>query len=42
LNRVLDEPLSSDEIAKDAYVFSFPMLVGDRIHWRENAVRGGI
>jgi hypothetical protein len=41
-NRVLDEPLSSDDIAQDAYVCSFPMRPGYRIHWREHAALGGI
>jgi hypothetical protein len=29
-NRVLNEPLSGDEIADDAHAFSFPMLAGYR------------
>jgi len=32
-NRVLNEPLSSDEIADDACAFSFWVLAGYRIYW---------
>jgi hypothetical protein len=37
-NRVLDEPLSSDEIAQDAFAFSFSALAGYR---PGHAARGG-
>jgi hypothetical protein len=40
-NRVLDEPLSSDEIAQDACAFSFPLLAGYRIYWPEHAALDG-
>jgi hypothetical protein len=38
-NRVLDEPLSSDEITQDAFAFS--VLAGDRIYRPGDAARGG-
>ena len=40
-NRVLDEPLSSDEIAQDACACSFSVLAGYRIYRSGHAVRGG-
>lgn len=40
-SRVLDEPLSSDEIAKDACAFSFPMEAGYRIYWPGHAALDG-
>jgi hypothetical protein len=40
-NRVLDEPLSSDEIAQDACAFSFPLLAGYRIYWPEHVALDG-
>jgi hypothetical protein len=40
-NRVLDEPLSSDEIAQDACAFSFPVLAGYRMYWPEHAALDG-
>jgi hypothetical protein len=38
---VPDQPLISDEIAEDAYLFSFPALVGHTTHWPETAALGG-
>jgi hypothetical protein len=40
-NRVLDQSLSSDEITKDAYVFSFPMPDGYGIYSPEHAALDG-
>jgi hypothetical protein len=40
-NRVLDEPLSSGEIAQDACAFSFPLLAGYRISWPEQVALDG-
>jgi hypothetical protein len=40
-NRVLDEQLSSDEIAEDVCVFSFPLLAGYRVKWPEHATVDG-
>jgi hypothetical protein len=40
-NRVLDQPLISDEIAEDAYLLSFPALAGYTICWPEHAALGG-
>ena len=40
-NRVLDEPLSSDEIAQEAFAFSFSVLAGYRIYRPGHAARGG-
>jgi hypothetical protein len=40
-SRVLDEPLISDEIAEDAYLFSFPAPPGYTICWTEHAAFGG-
>jgi hypothetical protein len=36
-NRVLNDPLSSDEIAQHADLFSFPMHAGYTIHCPEHA-----
>ena len=40
-NRVLEEPPSSDEIAADACVFSFPMLAGYRSYSPDHAALPG-
>jgi hypothetical protein len=40
-NRVLNEPLSSDEIAQHADLFSFPMHAGYTIHCPEHAAVDG-
>jgi hypothetical protein len=40
-NRVLDEPLISDEIVEDAYLFWSPALPGYTISWPEHAGFGG-
>jgi hypothetical protein len=40
-NRVPDEPPTSDEIAEDAYLFSFPAPPGYTICWPEHAALGG-
>jgi hypothetical protein len=40
-NTVLDEPLSSDEIAEDACAFWFPLLAGYRLNWPEHATVDG-
>jgi hypothetical protein len=40
-NRVLYKPLSSDEITKDVYVFSFPMPAGYRMYWPEHGALDG-
>ena len=40
-NRVLNERLSSDGIADDAYVFSSPMRAGYRIHWPKHTAVDG-
>jgi hypothetical protein len=40
-NRVLDEQLSSDEIAEDVWAFSFPLLAGYRIKWPEHPAVDG-
>lgn len=40
-NRALNEPLSSDDISRDADVFSFPMQARYRVHCPEHtAVHG--
>ena len=40
-NRVLDEQLSSDEIAEDVCAFSFPLLAGCRVKWLERPAVDG-
>jgi hypothetical protein len=40
-NRILNEQLRSDDISQDAYVFSFPMRAGYRIHCPERAAVDG-
>jgi hypothetical protein len=40
-NQILDQPLSSDEIAEDTHAFSSPMLGGYRIYKPEHAALDG-
>jgi hypothetical protein len=40
-NRVLYEPLSSDEITKDVFVLSLPIPAGYRIFWPEHGALDG-
>jgi hypothetical protein len=40
-NTVLDEPLSSDEIAEDVCAFSFLLLAGYRVNWPEHPTVDG-